>query len=91
MRDSDAILTIIPAGSMHSPGTDVGLEEGRRLGKPMYMAAGPEDVPAILRWINDLPDGIELCVGGPRASECPEAYDITKSILEHMAQGYGTA
>ena len=91
MRDSDAILTIIPAGSMHSPGTDVGLEEGRLLGKPMYTAAGPEDVPAILRWINDLPDGIELCIGGPRASECPEAYDITKSILEHMAQGYGTA
>ena len=25
--------------------------------------------------------GIELCVGGPRASECAEAYRVTEEIL----------
>lgn len=84
MRDSDAILTIIPEGSGISPGTETGLAEGEALGKPMYTATGLDDVPEIARWINTLPDDTELCVGGPRASECPEAYDITKAILNAL-------
>ena len=28
--------------------------------------------------------GIELCVGGPRASECPEGYQVTMEILEKV-------
>ena len=28
--------------------------------------------------------GIELCVGGPRASECAEAYRVTEEILEKV-------
>ena len=84
MRDSDAILTIIPEGSGISPGTETGLAEGEALGKPMYTATGLNDVPEIARWINTLPDDTELCVGGPRASECSEAYDITKAILNAL-------
>ena len=84
MRDCDAILTIIPRNTESSPGTDVGLEEGRNLGKPMYTVSGLEDAPGILQWINSLPDGTELCIGGPRSSECAYAYDIAKSILEHI-------
>ena len=84
MRDSDAILTIIPKSSSVSPGTETGLAEGEALGKPMYTASGLDDVPEIARWINTLPDDTELCVGGPRASECPEAYDITKAILNAL-------
>jgi hypothetical protein len=34
VRDCDAILTIIPKGSGKSNGTQIGLEEGMRLGKP---------------------------------------------------------
>ena len=30
--------------------------------------------------------GIELCVGGPRASECPEAYRVTMEILEKVME-----
>lgn len=86
MRDCDAILTVIPKGSAESPGTDVGLKEGVILGKPMYTASGPEDVPAIMRWISGLPDETELCVGGPRASECSEAYAVTKAVLEGIAE-----
>ena len=81
MRDADAILTIIPEGSSESKGTEVGLEEGEYLGKQMFTAAGLKDVSEILRWISTLPDGTELCVGGPRASECPEAYETAKAVL----------
>ena len=55
------------------------------LGKPMLTVSGPEDVPDINRWLKDLPDGIELCIGGPRASECPDAYNTAKMILELVA------
>lgn len=84
MRDCDAILTIIPESSKPSPGTDTGLAEGEALGKPMYTATGLNDVPDIIEWIGTLPDELELCVGGPRASECPEAYDVTISILNAL-------
>jgi len=84
MRDADAILTIVPDGSAVSPGTNVGLEEGKSLGKPMYTAVGMVDVPDIIKWIRILPEGTELCVGGPRASECPEAYDLTMEMLRSI-------
>jgi len=81
MRDCDAILTIIPEGASESKGTEIGLKEGVYLGKPMYTASGIHDVSDIIRWINSLPDEIELCIGGPRASECSIAYDVAKEIL----------
>lgn len=81
MRDAEAILTIIPEGAAPSPGTEIGLEEGSLLSKPMYTAAGMADVPDIVNWIRSLPDGTELCIGGPRASECPEAYDFAMEML----------
>ena len=86
MRDAGAILTIIPEGSSSSPGTDVGLKEGTLLSKPMYTAAGLSDVPDIINWIRDLPDGTELCIGGPRASECPKAYDIAMAVLKGLEE-----
>ncbi len=86
MRDCDAILTIIPLDSARSEGTQIGLEEGKRLGKPMFTATGTDDIPGILRWLKGLPDGTELCVGGPRASESSCAYDMTKAILHKIAK-----
>ena len=81
MRDTDAILTIMPENSAKSKGTMIGLEEGLFLHKPMYTARGLEDIPGIMAWLDLLPDNLDLCVGGPRASECPEAYQITTDIL----------
>ena len=86
MRDCDAILTVIPESSKRSPGTETGLKEGEALGKPMYTAAGPEDAADIIRWLETLPDETELCIGGPRASECPEAYEKTKALLNALAE-----
>ncbi len=90
MRDSDAILTIIPEGSKSSPGTETGLAEGEALGKPMYTAVGTDDILDIVKWVKSLPDGTELCIGGPRASECPEAYDVAKAILEALFEHIGS-
>ena len=87
MRDSDAILTIIPAGSDPSPGTETGLAEGEALGKPMFTATGVNDIEDIVKWLNGLPDGTELCIGGPRASECPDAYNNAKVILNAVIMG----
>lgn len=86
MRDADAILTIIPPNSKPSQGTNVGLAEGEILGKPMFTASGVEDTDAVIHWIESLPDGTELCVGGPRASECVDAYDVTKVLLENVVE-----
>ncbi len=57
------------------------LDEGVLLHKPMYTARGLEETPGIMAWLDTLPDDLDLCVGGPRASECPEAYQMTVEIL----------
>lgn len=88
MRDTDAILTIMPESSAESKGTEVGLQEGILLQKPMFTARRPEDIPGILAWLDTLPDHLDLCVGGPRASECPEAYQITVEILSDVLQEF---
>ena len=103
MRDADAILTIVPEGSGVSEGTDLGVQEGIRLGKPMFTARSVSDVPEIVAWLRSLAaeraEGklneeaapvqklneeaapVQICVGGPRASECAEAYRVTEEIL----------
>ena len=50
----------------------------------MYTASGMADVPDIIKWIHSLPDETELCIDGPRASECPEAYDVAMKILRSI-------
>ena len=84
MRDADAILTIIPEDSLPSGGTLLGLTEGEGLGKPMITVSGNSDIPKVLSWLKDQPDGIELCVGGPRASECRRAYDVARDFLSKV-------
>ena len=118
MRDAQAILTIMPEGSGESKGTELGVQEGIELGKPMFTARGVEDADEIAEWLrsvaagrlaeSDALDGsanfgavdgsanfgavdgsataigIELCVGGPRASECPDGYRVTMEILEKV-------
>ena len=90
MRDAQAILTIIPEESGESRGTQLGVKEGIELGKPMFTAHGVEDAAEIAAWLRSLevagPNGIELCVGGPRASECPDGYRVTMEILEKVKE-----
>ena len=99
MRDAQAILTIMPEGSGESKGTELGVQEGIELGKPMFTARGVEDAAEIVAWLRSLAEdrmfgadgasgagGIELCVGGPRASECPEGYQVTMETLEKVME-----
>ena len=88
MRDCDAILTILPEGAYDSPGTETGLQEGVALGKPMCTAAGLKDVQAVISWIRTLPEETELCIGGPRASEWPKAYEAAKVLLESVIEPF---
>lgn len=84
MRDADAILTIIPRDSGKSEGTEVGVREGEHLHKPMFTASGIEDTEAVIRWLDSLPEELDLSIGGPRASECPNAYEVTRMLLIDM-------
>ena len=111
MRDAQAILTIMPEESGESKGTELGVQEGIELGKPMFTARGVEDAEEIAAWLRSLAAdrsagsngvvgsansdavdesataiGVELCVGGPRASECPNAYQVTMEILEKVME-----
>ena len=99
MRDAQASLTIMPEGSGESQGTELGVQEGVELGKPMFTARGVEDAAEIVAWLRSLAEdrmfgadgasgagGIELCVGGPRASECPDGYRVTMEILEKVME-----
>ena len=81
MRDADAILTIIPEGSGESEGTEVGVREGEHLQKPMFTARRIEDAEDVLRWLDSLTDNLDLSIGGPRASECPDAYEVTEALM----------
>ena len=82
MRDTDAILTVMPEKKIVSPGTEVGVDEGKRLAKPMFTATGPADAEKLKKWLSALSVGTELCVGGPRNSEWPEAYAVTTALLD---------
>lgn len=88
MRDADAILTIIPKGSGESKGTEIGVREGEHLQKPMFTASGMEDADDVVRWLDSLPDELDLSIGGPRASECPNAYEVTQALLEKVLSKY---
>lgn len=81
MRDADAILTIIPEGSGESEGTGVGVRAGEHLQKPMFTARRIEDAEDVLRWLDSLPDNLDLSIGGPRASECSDAYEVTEALM----------
>ena len=85
MRDADSILMIIPEGTEMSGEVDFTVQVGSRLRKPMFTARSTEDVTGIVAWLRSLATdwtgGIELFVGGPRASECAEAYRVTEEIL----------
>ena len=54
----------------------------KHLQKPMFTASGAADAEAVIRWLDSLPDELDLSIGGPRASECLDAYEVTRTLLE---------
>ncbi len=82
VRDSDATLIVYPRSSRKSNGATLTDQYAGILGKPHLIVRSERDVDDILEWLQDLVDGLDLNVAGPRASECPEVYDITYKLLE---------
>lgn len=60
------------------------VEWAARLGRPCLESTGAADV---LVWLDGLPAGLVLNVAGPRASEDPAAYDVTRTLLEQVLGG----
>lgn len=85
VRDSDATLVVRPDGAA-SPGTDLAGRTARHLGRPLLVSAGA-DPHAVLAWLRDQPAGIRLHVAGPRASEWPDGYGVTRGLLLAVLRG----
>lgn len=79
-RDSDATLVVRRAG-VHSPGTDLTSRVAARLGRPVLETTDADEAAA---WLGTLGPGLTLNVAGPRASEDPAAYDVTRRLLERL-------
>ena len=47
----------------------------------MFTASGETDAEAVIRWLESLPDELDLSIGGPRASECLNAYEVARTLL----------
>ncbi len=90
VRDSDATLIVYPRSSRKSNGAQLTDQYAGILGKPHLIVRNERDVDDILDWLQDLVDGLDLNVAGPRASECPEVYDITKKLLEAVLKEVNT-
>jgi hypothetical protein len=97
IRDSTCCITLNTADLGTSPGTDLGYACYEKYGIPHFelVLDGPvpldEQVERACAWLHSLDnDAIVLGVGGPRASEYPNIYDIarnvTKAILGHRGK-----
>ena len=78
VRDSHATLVVRQPGAT-SPGTDLTVETAIVLGRPHLVTSG--DADAVVGWLSDLGRLLTLNVAGPRESEQPGAYDLTRRLL----------
>jgi hypothetical protein len=81
VRDSTAVLVVAPA-HLVAGGTLLTLDEAARLDRPCLVTTGP--VEGVAAWLGTLPVPCVLDVAGPRASEWPEGYDVTRRLLEEL-------
>ncbi len=84
VRDSDA--TLVVSRGAPSGGSAFTVEVAMRHGKPVFHVdlnreSMDQAVPQVCRWLQDL-HPVTLNVAGPRASEDPEIYHLTKAVLE---------
>ena len=84
VRDSHATLIISPRGSKLSKGTNLTEQTAKEYKRPYLEVNSEEDIEKIIEWLNTLGEELTINIGGPRESECPEAYQITTNILEKV-------
>ena len=86
VRDSHATLIINPRLSRFSQGTSVTEQTAREFGRPYLEVRSGKNAPEVIGWLNALGYELTLNIGGPRASECPEANKKTIKIMETVIQ-----
>ena len=84
VRDSHATLIINPILSKFSRGTSLTEQTAKEYKRPFLEINREEDSDKIVKWLDTLGNELTLNIGGPRESECPEAYQITINILEKV-------
>lgn len=87
-RDSHATLIINPKLSEYSSGTSVTEQAAREMGRPYLEVRSGKNAPEVIAWLKTLGNELTLNIGGPRASECPDAYKKTVKILEAVIEEF---
>lgn len=82
VRDSHATLIINPKNSSFSSGTNLTEKAAKDFGRPYLEIKSAKSIDEAISWLKTLGNGLTLNIGGPRESECPEAYEKTIKILE---------
>lgn len=89
VRDSDATL-VVRAAHVRSPGTDLTVRTAGDLGRPCLVTAG--SAAEVRRWLHDIGPEVTLNVAGPRESEQPGLYAVTRVLLAALlGRGAGPA
>lgn len=86
VRDSDAVL-VVRAPEAESPGTDLTVATAAGLGRHCLVTDGR--APGVVRtWLEGLADELGrplvLDVAGPRESEQPGVYEVTRALLDRL-------
>jgi hypothetical protein len=86
VRDSDATLVVRRPG-LRSPGTDLTVATAAGLGRPHLVTAG--EAGEVVGWLLGLEGVVTLNVAGPRESEQPGGYDLTRRLLGEVLDALG--
>jgi hypothetical protein len=85
VRDCDAVLVI--RWDDTSPGTDLALRTADELGRPVLVTSDAAEARA---FVETLPEGAVLSVGGPRESEAAGAYERASRLLREVLSPSGS-
>lgn len=86
VRDSHATLIINPKKPSFSDDASVTEKAAKELKRPLLEVWNERSASEVVAWLMTLGDGLTLNVTGPKASDCPKAYETAKRILGGMLQ-----
>ena len=87
VRDSDATLVLVTNSDTDtSPGTELTRETAEELGRPFLIVQvdHPDAANLVRDWLVGLSDSNVLNIAGPRESESPGLYLLSRTLLEKV-------